>query len=231
MLVLALDTATASVTVAVADIGTLSAPAASCRVLAEVTADGARRHGEALAPAIAAALEQAGVDRRQIEAVAAGVGPGPFTGLRVGLVTARMLGAALEVPVLGVCTLDVLALGSGLTGPFLVATDALRKEVYWAAYDGGTEAAGAHTAAPIRVGGPGVASPADVATTGPVVGEGAARYPEALPDGRSPRLPSAATLCRWVALGRETVPPAPLYLRRPDAAEPGAGAGKRVLGR
>jgi tRNA threonylcarbamoyl adenosine modification protein YeaZ len=205
VLTLGLDTATSAVAVAVAD---------GHRTLAEVTEEGARRHGEALAPAIRAALAAAGVDRRDLGAVAVGVGPGPFTGLRVGLVTARTLGAALAVPVLGVCTLDVLALGAGLTGPFVVATDALRREVYWAAYEGGPD--------PRRVSGPAVDAPAAVATVGPAVGEGAARYPDAFPDHRGPLRPSAAVLCRWVAEGRPTVAPEPLYLRRPDAAQPAA---------
>lgn len=209
MLLLGLDTATPAVTVAVSD---------GDRVLAESSVTDARRHGELLAPAVAAALAEAGIDRTALGSVAVGIGPGPFTGLRVGLVTARTLGAALGIPVVGVCTLDVLALQSGLTGPFRVATDARRKEVYWASYDG-----------PHRVDGPHVDRPADVAFDGPVVGQGAALYPDAFPDGREPLLPSAGALCRWVAGGLPVVDPVPLYLRRPDVAEPHAR--KRVLGR
>jgi tRNA threonylcarbamoyl adenosine modification protein YeaZ len=125
---LALDTATPAVSVAVADGG---------QVLAERTTVDARRHGELLAPAIEAVLREAGAGRADVDRVAVGVGPGPFTGLRVGLVTARVLGAVLGVPVVGVCTLDVLALMAaedGVTGDFRVVSDALRKEVHWADY-------------------------------------------------------------------------------------------------
>ncbi|MDP9392788.1 MAG: tRNA (adenosine(37)-N6)-threonylcarbamoyltransferase complex dimerization subunit type 1 TsaB [Actinomycetota bacterium] len=195
-----MDTATPAVTVAVAD---------GDRVLATRTTVDARRHAEVLAPSVEAVLAEAGVDRNALRAVAVGVGPGPYTGLRVGLVTALALGAVLGIPVLGVCTLDALALGSGLRGAFRVATDARRREVYWASYDGST-----------RTTGPDVARPADVAYDGPVAGEGALLYPEAFPDAREPRHPSAGDLARWVAAGLPTLEPVPLYLRRPDAAEP-----------
>ncbi len=201
-MLLALDTATPAVTVAVAD---------GVDVLASSRTVDARRHGELLAPAVAAALADAGVDRRDLTAIAVGVGPGPFTGLRVGLVTARTLGAALAIPVVGVCTLDALALGSGLSSRYRVATDARRKEVYWAEYDG--------TA---RVDGPHVERPEAVPYDGPVAGEGPLLYPAAFPDAREPRYPQAADLARWVAGGLPTVEPLPLYLRRPDATEPGA---------
>jgi len=207
---LALDTATPAVTVAVAD---------GDHVLAERSTVDARRHGELLAPSILAVLEDAGLTRLDLTAVAVGVGPGPFTGLRVGLVTARTFGAVLGLPVLGVCSLDVLAYAGAATGldVFRVATDARRKEAYWADY-----AAGA------RVDGPHVDHPADVAYDGPVVGLGAQLYPEAFPDGREPLHPNAADLARHVAAGLPTLEPVPLYLRRPDAVEPGAR--KRVTG-
>lgn len=210
-MLLALDTATPAVTVAVADGAT---------VLAEHTTVDARRHGELLAPAVHGVLADAGLDRRALSAVAVGVGPGPFTGLRVGLVTARTLAAVLGVPVLGVCTADTLALQAleqepDLTGPFRVVTDARRREVHWAAY----EVVGGR---PRRVDGPHVDAPADVAWAGPSVGAGATAYAEHFPGHRGPQLPSAATTCRWVAAGLPTLPPDPLYLRRPDAAEPGA---------
>jgi tRNA threonylcarbamoyladenosine biosynthesis protein TsaB len=199
---LALDTATSAVTVAVAD---------GERVLASTTTVDPRRHGELLAPEIVAVLAEAGVDRRELTAIAVGVGPGPFTGLRVGLVTARTLGAVLAVPVLGVCTHDHLALASGLSGTFRVVTDARRKEVHWSQYEGQR-----------RVAGPHVERPESAAWTGPAVGGGPRLYPEAFPDGRQPEHPSAGALARWVARGLATVEPIPLYLRRPDVAEPAA---------
>jgi tRNA threonylcarbamoyladenosine biosynthesis protein TsaB len=204
---LALDTASPAVTVAVAD---------GEQVLASATTVDARRHAELLAPAIVSVLAQAGVDRRDLTAIAVGVGPGPFTGLRVGLVTARTLGAVLLVPVLGVCTHDHLALASGLTGAFRVVTDARRKEVHWSAYD--TD----EYERPRRVEGPHVQRPEHAAWAGPVVGDGAQLYPESFPDGREPLHPSAAALATWIARGLPTVEPNPLYLRRPDVAEPTA---------
>ena len=216
-MLLALDTATPAVTVAVAD---------GERLLAERTVVDARRHGELLAPAVAAVLRDAGVDCRDLTSVGVGVGPGPFTGLRVGLVTARTLGATLGVPVTGVCTLDVLALqavrarqaaGAVPSERFRVVTDARRREVHWAAYVDDGRPAGPH-----RVDGPHVDSPAAAAWDGPAVGAGAALYPAQFPGHREPGFPSAAALCAWLAAGLPTLPPEPLYLRRPDAVEPAA---------
>ena len=206
-MLLALDTATPAVTVALAD---------GERVLAEHTTVDARRHGELLSPAITEVLASAGVDRRDLTRIAVGTGPGPFTGLRVGLVTARTLGLALGIPVLGVCTLDVLALAAheaGVDGVFRVVTDARRKEVHWAEYvtDGGLR----------RADGPHVQAPAAATFDGVSVGAGAAMYAQDFPGHRGPLLPSAAATCRWVARGLPTGPPDPLYLRRPDAATPG----------
>lgn len=202
-MLLALDTATPAVTVAVAD---------GADVQAERTHVDARRTGELLAPAIAGVLADAGVDPRALTGIAVGVGPGPFTGLRVGLVTARTMGAVLGIAVLGVRTHDHLALAAGLRGTFRVVTDARRKEVYWAEYDG---AAGA---LPQRLDGPRVDKPGLVAFDGPAVGLGASTYAENFPDHREPLHPSAAALARWVAAGGATLEPLPLYLRRPDAA-------------
>ncbi len=203
---LAFDTATPAVTVALHD---------GERVVAALTRVDAMRHGELLAPGITAVLDEAWVPRQDITAVAVGVGPGPFTGLRVGLVTARTLGLALDIPVYGVCTLDVLAVQAvaqgAVGGPFLVATDARRKEVYWASYDG----QGA------RLDGPHVDRPADLAADGPVVGAGALLYSDSFPGAVGPEHPDAGVLAQVVTGERaELLDPEPLYLRRPDTAAP-----------
>lgn len=202
---LAFDTATPQVTVALL---------ASGEVVAEAVSERPMKHGEQLAPLIEQVMTKAGVARHDLTAVAVGAGPGPFTGLRVGLVTARTLGLVLDIPVYAACSLDVLAVEAvetgAVTSDFVVATDARRKEVYLASYD----AAGA------RLEGPAVAKPATVATSAPVVGEGAALYPEAFGNAVGPLRPSAAWLARAVASERvELLDPEPLYLRRPDAVE------------
>lgn len=207
VLVLALDTATPAVTVALCEDG---------KPLAESTVVDPRRHGELLAPGIEAVLAAAARPLSEVEAIVVGVGPGPYTGLRVGLVTAQTLGHVLGVAVHGVCTLDALALDAvaldpGLHGDFVVATDARRKEVYWACYRADGD----------RIDGPGVSTAANLGWDGPTVGLGAQLYPESLPDGREPVHPRAAALARHRALGRPLLPPVPLYLRQPDAAAPG----------
>ena len=206
-MLLAFDTATPLVTVGLHD---------GADVVCELVSERPLQHGEQLAPLIERALRESGVVRQDLTAVGVGVGPGPFTGLRVGLVTARTLAFVLEIPVYGVCTLDVLAVEAAdsraVTADFVVATDARRKEVYLASYD--------ETGA--RLDGPQVARPADVATEAPVVGEGAVLYPDAFPHAVGPTMPSAGWLARVIAEERvELRDPEPLYLRRPDAATPG----------
>jgi tRNA threonylcarbamoyl adenosine modification protein YeaZ len=210
VLLLAFDTATPAVTVALHD-GTT--------VLAEHTEVDARRHGELLAPGISRVLADAGRTRAELTDVAVGVGPGPFTGLRVGLVTARVLGHALGIPVHGVCTLDILAAAVDHDGPFAVATDARRREVYWARY-----AAPDQRMTEPEVDWPHIVAPRLAAL--PVAGEGAVKYPEAFPEAIEPVLPGAARLAeltvRRLGTGTGLLAPHPLYLRRPDAVEPAA---------
>ncbi|MBK3591754.1 MULTISPECIES: tRNA (adenosine(37)-N6)-threonylcarbamoyltransferase complex dimerization subunit type 1 TsaB [Streptomyces] len=203
-----MDTATPAVTVALHD---------GDRVVAETGQVDARRHGELLLPAVDRVLAEAGVKLDAVTDVVVGVGPGPYTGLRVGLVTAATFGSVLTVPVHGVCTLDGLAHAAGVEGPFAVATDARRKEVYWARYEDGRT----------RTGEPAVDRPADIAErlAGlPVVGAGALLYPEAFPDAGGPEHVSAGALAsvaaERLATGGELLPPQPLYLRRPDAQVP-----------
>ena len=206
-MLLAFDTATATVTAALHD---------GADVVAEADGEHPLRHGEQLAPLIERLLAGAGVGRHDLTALAVGVGPGPFTGLRVGLVTARTLALVLDLPVYGVCTLDVLAVEAvdtgAVIGDFAVATDARRKEVYLATYDEEGQ----------RIAGPVVDRPAALATVAPVVGEGALLHPEHFPTPMGPRRPSAGWLARTVAGERaELYDPEPLYLRRPDATAPG----------
>lgn len=93
-----------------------------------------RAHGELLTPHLMEVLAEAGHGLADVDAIVVGSGPGPFTGLRVGMVTAAALGHACDVPVHPVCGLDAIAVQVPARAPLLVATDARRKEVYWAAY-------------------------------------------------------------------------------------------------
>ena len=219
-MLLAFDTSSAAVTVA------LASPTGE--IVASSTTVDALRHGELLAPAIADALETAGVTPRDLTRIAVGVGPGPFTGLRVGLVTARTMAEVLGIEVAGVCSLDILARQSSLSLPVAVATDARRKEIYWALYDG-PAADGSRR----RLEGPAVDRPAEVAhvLNGlPVIGRGAVLYADALgvSDLDVAEYPSAEVLAAGVAIGTlEVVAPEPLYLRRPDVTM--SGGPKSVL--
>ncbi|GAA4688460.1 tRNA (adenosine(37)-N6)-threonylcarbamoyltransferase complex dimerization subunit type 1 TsaB [Phytohabitans rumicis] len=210
VLVLVVDSSTPAVTAALAEVSDDGFALRARRRIVD-----AKAHGELLAPAVDAVLGEAGVRSRDLSAIVAGVGPGPFTGLRVGLVTAASMGQALDVPTYGVCSLD--AVGQ-VEGRVLVATDARRREIYWAAYDGGT---------PLTE--PAVDLPAVVAErvaalgVTAAVGEGAHRYADVLglPVRDEPRYPLADAL---VALAAERVLAkapterlTPLYLRRPDA--------------
>lgn len=209
MLVLGIDTSSGVVVATLSD---------SVGVIATSTAPGAQAHGELLAPGIDHVLRTSGRGPEALTHVVVGVGPGPFTGLRVGIVTALVLGDTLGIPVLGVCSLDLVAAlaRDGLDADFAVVTDARRKEVYVARYDSDRR----------RLTAPIVAKPDDLADDilrGPVVGAGAALYADRFADVRStePIEPVAlAAVAMAVALGSsayEVLDPAPLYLRRPDA--------------
>lgn len=235
---LVLDTSTPAVTAALVHLDAV-APADGgdgVTVLAQYCLVDARGHGERLAPAVEAVLAQGGARPTDLSAIVAGLGPGPFTGLRVGLVTAAAMAQALAIPTYGVCSLD--GIGATLPGSVLVATDARRKEVYWAVYDDG-----------VRVTEPSVNRPAEIpqliegALTGRALtgrapddrdkvtmaaGDGAHRYAVelGLPVADQPRYPCPQTLVACAAdrvragMGSEVL--RPLYLRRPDAVEPTA---------
>ena len=211
MLVLALDTSTPAITAGVVELTRNALVLQAVRV-----AHDARKHGELLLPGVLAACGEAGTALPDIDAVVVGVGPGPFTGLRVGMVTAAALGDALGIPVHGVASLDAIAAEVTLAAPFVVATDARRREVYWAAYEPGD--------IPRRTDGPHVQVPAEVAVPAAVAAAGAAASALSLPvvPPASPG-PVGLVSCAASALRarREPGPLVPLYLRRPDAAEPG----------
>jgi tRNA threonylcarbamoyl adenosine modification protein YeaZ len=223
VLVLVIDTSSAAVVSAVVDVATPTAA-----VLAARSPLAARGHTELLTPGIAECLTAAGATPRDIRAVVAGTGPGPYTGLRVGLATAAAFADAVGVATYGVCSLDAIAAqdasradDAGPTaGDLLVATDARRREVYWARYDARGE----------RVTGPAVDRPADVPLTGitDVAGAGGELYAETWPQlDRLPyRYPSAQCLAVAAADRVRAHAPAealtPHYLRRPDAVVPGA---------
>ncbi len=217
MLVLALDTATPASTAAVAQV-----TGDGMRGIAERRTVDARAHGELLAPQIHAVLGEAGVRMGDLGAIVAGTGPGPFTGLRVGLVTAASMGQALGIPTYGVSSLDALGRAAG-PGRVLVATDARRREVYHATYADGH-----------RVTGPDVARPADVPVNADrAVGEGAVKYSDVfgVPIDEILLYPPGVAL---ISLAADRVraraasePLTPLYLRRPDAVA--SAARKQVL--
>ncbi|CAM3817294.1 tRNA (adenosine(37)-N6)-threonylcarbamoyltransferase complex dimerization subunit type 1 TsaB [Mycobacterium frederiksbergense] len=200
MIVLALDTATPAVTAGIVELG------ATIVTLAERTIVDARAHAERLTPNVVAALADGGRTMADLDAVVVGCGPGPFTGLRVGMATAAAYGQALGIPVHGVCTLDAIARAT--RGEVLVVTDARRREVYWARYRDGVRVAGPAVNAADEVNADGVqavaGSPALAASFGlPVIG---------------PEYPTAAELVAAVPdWNQEPQPLIPLYLRRPDA--------------
>jgi tRNA threonylcarbamoyl adenosine modification protein YeaZ len=165
-------------------------------------------HVERLTPLIAGCVESAGVRLADLGQIVVGLGPGPFTGLRVGIVSAQVLAAVLGRPLHGVCSLDVLAAQHGRqTMDFVVATDARRHEVYWARY--GPDA--------IRIGQPQVSAPEALPDL-PVVGPAADLYADRLRAVPGPRVLDPGILA-LVGPGLPDAGHEPLYLRRQDATE------------
>ncbi|WP_028479295.1 tRNA (adenosine(37)-N6)-threonylcarbamoyltransferase complex dimerization subunit type 1 TsaB [Nocardia sp. CNY236] len=226
MLVLAVDTATPAVTAGLVDVqrGTGAADPVHVRVVASRVRVDPRAHAEVLTPQILECLTAAACSRTDIAAVVVGVGPGPFTGLRVGVATAAAFGDALGIPVYGVCSLDAIAADAAAdlsvpsterppTAELLVVTDARRREVYWARYRDS-----------VRVAGPEVCRPTDL-DGGPATAiVGSASHVDFFDLPVLPvETPSPAGLVRVAAaevLARAVPAPlVPLYLRRPDAVE------------
>jgi tRNA threonylcarbamoyladenosine biosynthesis protein TsaB len=187
---LAIDTS-AGTSVAVVDGG---------RVLAEADEPGTRRHAEAIGTLLRQALAEAGIESRDLDGVVAGMGPGPFTGLRVGIAAARAFAFGIGAPVHPMVSHDAVAFGA--TGRVLVVTDARRREVAWSVYDPDIT----------RVEGPALVLRDDLETV-------AVRFP-GVPI-LDPATVSAGALGRaaetLLAGGRPLGPDEPLYLRAPDA--------------
>lgn len=213
--ILGIDTSSALTSIAVID-GTGD-------VLVSREHEDPRRHAEVIGPMIADVV--AAIDPRALEAIACGVGPGPYTGLRVGVAAAIAMGAAWDLPVHGLCSLDAIARGEAASHPGVsleVASDARRQEVYWAQYDADGR----------RVAGPRVRPATDVAASIPRgMAHGmwvARRVQELLRMGVQPSSVDIAldahgadTGATEAALaGAQLLPPRPLYLRRPDAMVP-----------
>jgi tRNA threonylcarbamoyladenosine biosynthesis protein TsaB len=208
VILLGMDTATSAISVAV------------CRdsfALSRAVVD-ARGHAEHLAPLVREVLREATLQPTDLTDVAVGTGPGPFTGLRVGLVTARTMGLALGIPVHGVCSLDALAWMAARErdGEFLVATDARRKEVYWSRYT-------AESGAIRRMSDPAVDRPAEMASDVrmlPTAGRAPLLFPELFPRSIGILDVDAVAIGRLAQDGIASGEPMPVearYLRRPDA--------------
>ncbi|WP_291383066.1 tRNA (adenosine(37)-N6)-threonylcarbamoyltransferase complex dimerization subunit type 1 TsaB [Demequina sp.] len=197
-MIISLDTSSA-ISVAITD-------AEATEALARRMIFAPRGHAEQLSEVVRQAMEEAGVARSDVTGIVVGTGPAPFTGLRVGLVTGRMLAFAWDVPVWGVCSLDALGAAER---DVVVVGDARRREVYWARYAAGR-----------RIEGPAVAAPADVRIGAGerTVGRGATLYPDYFP-GAAEADPDPLWLAREALRRRaagENLGTEPLYLRRPD---------------
>lgn len=189
--------------------------ARSGKTLAQVNVGDSRSHAELLMPTINQLMTDAGVSFNDLDAVALGVGPGPFTGLRVGIVTGKTLAFLAKTELYGVCSLDVVAKQWQLTGEapekFIICSDARRKELYWAVYDSTGRTSGPEVSAPERL--------PDL----PIAGPGAHLFPEVI----APRVvesgPTALDAGVLASFGSNFVSAGlkPLYLRKPDAKIPG----------
>ncbi len=222
MKLLAIDTATSSIGIAFGESG---------RVRGEVRIDGGRRHAEQLVPAIEYLAGELGVKLDQLAGVAVGTGPGLYTGLRVGVTTARTLAQTLGIPIVGIPSLDLVAYPWRVTSRNVVAIiDARRSEVFSARYwpvPGGLQRDGDYT-----VGSPDLVA-ADILATGSevlLVGDGVMAYPDAFVGldhietiGAAAAAPSVAALVELASARFEreefTTPDrvVPLYLRHSDA--------------
>ena len=164
--------------------------------------------GELTAELISQVVADSGLEISEITDVVVGVGPGPFTGLRVGLVTAAVFAHARNIPIQGICSLDAIAFD--YAKPCVVVTDARRKELYWARYEDK------------RIGEPQVSKPEDLLAQFPdsdFVGPGAQLYPDFI-SGKVSELKAGSLAKLFVSGNAQLVDVSPMYLRKPDAVEP-----------
>lgn len=239
VLVLAIDTSTPDITVGVVDVlqpheviaalesqregGSTSTTVDPNRVIAERIVTDAFGHVEKLLPLVTDIVTEADGTLSDVDAIVVGIGPGPYTGLRVGMATAAALGDALDIPVHGIPSHDGIAAGIGTETEVLVVTDARRREVYVSGYD----------VTGVRVLGPVVVAPTELPallgdfTPNALAGPGA-RIVETALGMPLPHLAGSAArglvrrAHRELVTGAVPGPLTPLYLRRPDAAEPHA---------
>jgi len=173
-------------------------------VLADRSIEDTMRHAEVIGTLIDEAIREAGVAVSELSAVAAGMGPGPFTGLRVGIAAARAFSIGADIPLVPLVSHDAVACelyGARASGGMLIVTDARRREVYWSAYSGLDDAG-----IPIRVDGPGLCKP------------------HALPHADLERVDAASVSAAELGMlaeltylhGRPFASDQPLYLRSPD---------------
>lgn len=186
---LAIDTATSQTSVALVN---------DREVLWQGSQIGATDHGSVLPQLVQTAL----VVSAEIDQVVVGMGPGPFTGLRVGNSLAQAFAWARQIPLIGICSLDAIAHGIEID-EFIVATDARRKEVYWAIYKNGE-----------RISDLAVSKPAELVSGLPFFGEGSHLYQ--LSQSQEFLFPDPVALVA-LSSNQKLHVSAPLYLRRPDA--------------
>lgn len=220
MLILGIETATQQVGVAVGG---------HEGVIATFEVARGRRHAEVLVPAIEFTLKQADIDCSELGCIAVDVGPGLFTGMRVGLAAAKAFAQALRLPMIGITSLDLLAFACRHTDRLLVPViDARKGEVFWAMYrqvPGGVQQVAAPTVGPVEDLVADLLARSDDTLC---VGDGAARYRDEILDGyrceiSGPAHPSAGALVELAhakALREDWVRPNDIeavYLRAPDA--------------
>ena len=188
------------------------------RLAAERRVDDTMRHAEVIGGMIRDCLAEASGSAESLTAVVAGMGPGPFTGLRVGIAAARVFALGRSLPLLPVVSHDAIAFehyGNGASGRILVVTDARRRELYWSVFNGPADGPAASSGIPVRVSGPYLAAPRDVPTG-----------PHRVDAARVSAAALGALAARMRAAGVPFAANDALYLRSPDVTP--SRAPKRV---